>query len=430
MKMTIIYALLSVFFGVYGTTASASNTNQVSQNLETAIPQQKQIVIGNWDEFNSRKIDRLIQEAKQKPAHSLYAVFDFDNTTAFLDIEEATLIYQLENLKFSMKPEILKEIIYKDIPPSNFNSDYNNKNHQPVNINLIGQDIIDSYTWLYNNYSGFAGNKTLDEIKKNSNYMNFIVKMRYLYDAIGGSFDHEVSYPWVTYLFSGMSKKEVADLVHDTIEWQNNQPIGKVTWVSPADMAGRAGIVSVTWKNGFRLIPEMQTLYKNLQQAGVDVYVISASALDVIKSIVTTEKYGFSVPESHVYAMHPLYDKEGRLTHSLDPYYPQTQGKGKTETIKKFIQQHYKNTGPILVAGDSEGDQNMMSDFNDTKCVLIINRLRSSDTIIGELSAKAVRDYNKDDAKILLQGRDENKGKFLPSQSSILMGTNNKVSLP
>lgn len=74
MKMTIIYALLSVFFGVYGTTASASNTNQMSQNLETAIPQQKQIVIGNWDEFNSRKIDRLIQEAKQKPAHSLYAV--------------------------------------------------------------------------------------------------------------------------------------------------------------------------------------------------------------------------------------------------------------------------------------------------------------------------------------------------------------------
>ncbi|MDU4542895.1 MAG: haloacid dehalogenase-like hydrolase, partial [Klebsiella michiganensis] len=145
---------------------------------------------------------------------------------------------------------------------------------------------------------------------------------------------------------------------------------------------------------------------------------------------VTTEKYGFSVPESHVYATHPLYDKEGRLTHSLDPYYPQTQGKGKTETIKKFIQQHYKNTGPILVAGDSEGDQNMMSDFNDTKCVLIINRLRASDTIIGELSAKAVRDYNKDDAKILLQGRDENKGEFLSSQSSILMGTNNEVSLP
>ena len=72
----------------------------------------------------------------------------------------------------------------------------------------------------------------------------------------------------------------------------------------------------------------------------------------------------------------------------------------------------------------------MMSDFNETNCVLIINRLRSSDTIIGELSAKAVRDYNKDDAKILLQGRDENKGEFLPSQSSILMGTNNKVSLP
>lgn len=329
-----------------------------------------------------------------------------------------------------MKPEILKEIIYKDIPTSNFNSDYNNKNNQAVNINLIGPDIVDSYTWLYNNYNGFEGDKNLSEIKETSYYKNFIVKMRYLYDAIGGSFDHEVSYPWVTYLFSGMSKKELSNLVDETIEWQDRQPVSKVTWESPADMAGRAGIVTVTWKNGFRLIPEMQTLYKNLQEAGVDVYVISASALDVIKSIVTVDKYGFSVPESHVYAMHPLYDKEGKLTHSLDPYYPQTQGKGKTETIKKFIQEHYKNTGPILVAGDSEGDQNMMSDFNDTRLVLIVNRLRSSNTIIGELSTKAVRDYNNVDAKVLLQGRDENKGVFLPSQSSILMGTNNKVSLP
>ncbi|MDM4208055.1 haloacid dehalogenase-like hydrolase [Klebsiella spallanzanii] len=430
MKMTIIYTLISVIFGVYGTTAIASNTNQTSQNLATVVSQEKRSVIANWDQFNLERIDSLIKEVKQKAAHSSYAVFDFDNTTAFLDIEEATLIYQLENLRFSMKPEILKEIIYKDIPTSNFNSDYNNKNNQAVNINLIGPDIVDSYTWLYNNYNGFEGDKNLSEIKETSYYKNFIVKMRYLYDAIGGSFDHEVSYPWVTYLFSGMSKKELSNLVDETIEWQDRQPVSKVTWESPADMAGRAGIVTVTWKNGFRLIPEMQTLYKNLQEAGVDVYVISASALDVIKSIVTVDKYGFSVPESHVYAMHPLYDKEGKLTHSLDPYYPQTQGKGKTETIKKFIQEHYKNTGPILVAGDSEGDQNMMSDFNDTRLVLIINRLRSSNTIIGELSTKAVRDYNNVDAKILLQGRDENKGVFLPSQSSILMGTNNKVSLP
>lgn len=430
MKMTIIYTLISVIFGVYGTTAIASNTNQTSQNLATVVSQEKRSAIANWDQFNLERIDSLIKEAKQKPAHSSYAVFDFDNTTAFLDIEEATLIYQLENLRFSMKPEILKEIIYKDIPTSNFNSDYNNKNNQAVNINLIGPDIVDSYTWLYNNYNGFEGDKNLSEIKETSYYKNFIVKMRYLYDAIGGSFNHEVSYPWVTYLFSGMSKKELSNLVDETIEWQDRQPVSKVTWESPADMAGRAGIVTVTWKNGFRLIPEMQTLYKNLQEAGVDVYVISASALDVIKSIVTVDKYGFSVPESHVYAMHPLYDKEGKLTHSLDPYYPQTQGKGKTETIKKFIQEHYKNTGPILVAGDSEGDQNMMSDFNDTRLVLIVNRLRSSNTIIGELSTKAVRDYNNVDAKVLLQGRDENKGVFLPSQSSILMGTNNKVSLP
>lgn len=56
MKMTIIYALTSVIFGIYGTTAIASNTNQESQNLATVVSQEKQAVIGSWDEFNSKKL--------------------------------------------------------------------------------------------------------------------------------------------------------------------------------------------------------------------------------------------------------------------------------------------------------------------------------------------------------------------------------------
>ena len=48
MKLTIIYALLSAFFGVYGTTASASNTNQVSQNLETATSSTQEKLTGSF----------------------------------------------------------------------------------------------------------------------------------------------------------------------------------------------------------------------------------------------------------------------------------------------------------------------------------------------------------------------------------------------
>lgn len=432
MRIAVIYTLISTLFGIYATTAMASPTDQRQQATMTFQEQAPvpQLTAGKWDVFNQQQINKLLIQVKQSPPHSSYAVFDFDNTTAFLDIEEATLIYQLENLKFSMTPAVLNRVIHKDIPEKNFNPEYNNSDNQPVNINSLSHDIITSYTWLYNNYAGLNGKKSFSEIKETSDYKNFIVKMRYLYEAISGSFQHEVSYPWVTYLFSGMSPREVSDLVDNTIVWQKQQPIEKVTWESPADRAGRAGIVKIEWRNGFRLLTEMQDLYQKLQQAGVDVYVVSASALDVIKNIVTQDKYGFSVPQSHIYAMHPVYDKEGKLTDALDPAYPQSQGKGKTEIIRKFIQQRYQNTGPILVAGDSEGDQNMMSDFSDTRLVLIINRLRSADSPIGKLSAKAVESYKKDGAKILLQGRDENKGIFIPSQSSILMGTYNEVLLP
>jgi hypothetical protein len=38
-----------------------------------------------------------------------YIVTDFDNTSVFLDIEEATLIYQLEHLAFNVTPEQLNQ---------------------------------------------------------------------------------------------------------------------------------------------------------------------------------------------------------------------------------------------------------------------------------------------------------------------------------
>lgn len=72
-------------------------------------------------------------------------------------------------------------------------------------------------------------------------------------------------------------------------------------------------------------------------------------------------------------------------------------------------------------AGDSEGDQNMMQDFADTKQVLIINRLRGND--IGNLSKIAAQTHGKANAKYLLQGRDDNKGTLVPSQMHYKLGT-------
>lgn len=154
---------------------------------------------GNWDQFNHAQLNQFILEngnksAKYNAQKPPYVVFDFDNTSIFLDIEEATLIYQLENLLFKVSPKELNKVIRTNIEDTNFSSDFNNQDGQPVNINTISPDIIESYTWLYKNYVGLKGKKSLDEVKQNPHYENFITKMRYLYAAIGDTFDHSVSY--------------------------------------------------------------------------------------------------------------------------------------------------------------------------------------------------------------------------------------------
>src|SRR5689334_23804875 len=79
------------------------------------------IAPGQWDGFNRAQIDALIARRGKgspgyDPARPPYAVFDWDNTSVFLDIEEAALIHQLENLVFGATPAQLELALRKNIP--------------------------------------------------------------------------------------------------------------------------------------------------------------------------------------------------------------------------------------------------------------------------------------------------------------------------
>ena len=63
----------------------------------------------------------------------------------------------------------------------------------------------------------------------------------------------------------------------------------------------------------------------------------------------------------------------------------------------------------------------MMVDFPGIKRVLIVNRLRSGKKI-GALSADAAATIGKANAKHLLQGRNENTGLFMPSETMLKFG--------
>lgn len=386
----------------------------------------------HWDPFNQAQLERFIatygkSSPGYNPAKPPYAVFDWDNTMVFLDVAEATFVYQLENLRFAMTPEQMDKALRMEVPKGDFIKDYNNAAGQTVNIDLAVSDAVDSYRWLYRHYKGLKGKLSLETVKKNPHYTNFITKVRYLYAAIGDTFDVSVAYPWVLYLFTGMNEWQVRQMVNETLAWQKTQPIEKVKWTSPASLPGQAGVVSVSWKNGLRLMPEMQDLVQAFRDAGIDVWVCTASFVDVIKEISSNPEYGYNNPADRVIGMELERDANGVIQTEFRRGYVQTQQKGKTRAIERFIVPKY-GYGPIFVAGDSEGDMNMMQDFADTRLVLIINRLKGKDIAI--LSKQAMESYGKPDAKILLQGRNDNTGEFVKSQTPIKFGEKQDRSLP
>ncbi len=423
-----VSALVLMSLSFQGAIAGQSVQGQSAQG-QTSVQgvKARKLMAGQWDTFNKKKIEALLAtygktSPQYDPQRPPYAVFDWDNTSIFLDIGEATFIYQLENLVFSMDPQQLDTAIRMNISDQPFSANYKNQEGKEVDIDLIAPDIVESYTWLYQNYKGLKGTQSLDEVKKNPHYTNFITKMRYLYEAIGDTFDHATSYPWLTYLNTGMTERQVRDLTFKATEWQLKQPIESVTWTSPSSLPGKAGVLSISWKNGLRLVPEMQDLYKALRDSGIDVWIVTASFADIVKEISSNQKFGYHHPSERVLGMELVRDAKGVIQSEFPKDRDQTQGKGKTRTIERFLESRY-GYGPILVAGDSEGDQNMMADFPDTKLVLIINRLRSPESDIGKLSKIAVDTYGMADAKYLLQGRDDNKGTFVKSQLHYKLGS-------
>lgn len=429
-RMSAVAAALLSAVLLTGCQTTSEVVSQTASQVSQALQAQK-LEKGNWDDFNRVQLDKMLatygkSSPNYDPAKPPYVVFDWDNTSIFLDIQEALLVYQLENLRFAMTPAQLDNAIRKDIPTTNFDDDSRNAAGQAINIDKIAQDIVSSYAWLYDNYQGLRGKQTLAQVKQAPQYQDFIVKMRFLYEAIGNTFDHAVSYPWITYHFTGMTEKDVRALAAETFRWQQTQPVEAVKWTSPAALPGKAGVVSITWKNGLRPVPEMQDLYKKLRASGFDVYVCSASFRDVIREVSSNPEFGYANAVDNVYAMELERDANGAIRTQFRQGYAQTQGPGKTETIKQFLVPKY-GYGPVFIAGDSEGDQNMMQDFDDMKVGLIINRLRGND--IGKMSKLAAESYGKPDARYLLQGRDDNKGVFVPSQQAYKLGSDTPKTL-
>lgn len=55
----------------------------------------------------------------------------------------------------------------------------------------------------------------MQKMQAGDDWKEFATKVRWLYDAIGDTMDVSVSYPWITYWFTGMTSQQVYGLAHE-----------------------------------------------------------------------------------------------------------------------------------------------------------------------------------------------------------------------
>ncbi len=349
-----------------------------------------------WVPKNREALSKLIDENKNK---GNYVVFDWDYTSIYQDTQENLFRYQIDNLKFKATPEEFSKAIRKDIPLDNFAKGYENVKGQPINITKIANDLDKRYAFLYENY--IKNQKmSLEKIKATEEFKDFRGKLAFLYEAIGGSFSHDVAYPWVLYLFDNMSVAEVQKLAKEANDFGIGNKLGKYVIESSDKLTGEAGKVSYQYKSGLRVQSETANLFHEFEKNGIKVYIVSASLEDIVKVFANDKSYGYNLSADSVYGMR-LEMNGNKYKAEYKHGYPQTQTKGKVEIINKFLKPKHGGKDPILVAGDSEGDFNMLSEYKGTKILLLMKRKGKLDNL-----AK--------DKRALIQTRSEETGLFVP----------------
>lgn len=155
----------------------------------------------------------------------------------------------------------------------------------------------------------------------------------------------------------------------------------------------------------------MVNLYKSLEENGIDCYIVSASFIDIVRAFATDEDNDYGMDKKKVLGLRLMKDYEERILPKFDRNFPITIRKGKVETINEFIKND-SNYGPIMVGGDSDGDFEMLTGFDETEISLIINRENTGS--IKSLRKKATQGSNR----FYLQERNVNEGRFVSLEKS------------
>ena len=260
-----------------------------------------------------------------------------------------------------------------------------------------------------------AEKQPLEELRKTIAYQNFRAQLLAHYQFATRFFSPSPGEKWLTYWFMDFSEQDFKEFAKQMINWAFQLPIQKVQYYTKPLDYEKGGFINVEIEQGLRLSEEMKELYSVLQTNHIATYIVTASPEILVESIC----YYLGVPTSQVFGMRVTKDTVGNLSPAIEKNWYITKGIGKVHVIKNEIAPLRKGKMPVLVFGDSQGDYEMLSQILAPSLSVLINR--NEQNIVKNLIVQAEQEYNQSTAKIVVQGRDENKASFHPSTQSLLL---------
>jgi len=341
---------------------------------------------GNWRPENLAQITQTLTHiANRSSVAQPVAIFDFDNTCIFRDIGQALFRFQIEHLRYRIRPEEFAAIL----PPEGGEIE-----GRPVAT--IRAILVQAYSNLWQ----LIQKGEIDSAKKTADYPLFATLLLWCTDQARKSEDLGPRFvlPFMGKMLAGFSTSDLRQLAEEVVDQTEGEPLQEQTLEVEAPQP--IGRIRASYPLGLHAYPEMQALMQRLAALGIERYVISASTEWLVEG--AAPRLGFAVDADHIYGIRVRLAEDERLTIDDYPAYPTTYREGKAEIITQRI----KGT-PVLVAGDADTDYEMLT-LPNVPIRLLINRQQSG--LIASLYQHP---------GILLQGVDLAKGCFRPSRDSV-----------
>ena len=313
-----------------------------------------------WEPSVKAGLDAVI--ARNRGKSDAYAVFDFDYTIALGDLSYTCLWRILETM--DLRGGDLKALFARGVP---------------ADLQAEAVAVAAQAEALRARRGDVADFTSLPEWKA------FVGRYWALYRRLHRRFGDNWACEWRFRLFVGYDGAGLRSLAEDAIARDLKRGGLKRDENAPTE------------KRGLVLAPEMVALVKAVQSAGIAVYVVSGSMRDTLLAA-TGQRFGLDIPPENVFG------RDSGVVSGEKPTF-----------IRKHILPLHHGRDPVLVAGDSFGDYKMLREFKGMEAGLLFHRHWREPEMWGLI--------RKGDPKILVQGRDESRGVYIPSHRSVFPRT-------